>query len=333
MHAIRAKRAVGTSLALTGGFVFTASLSFGGCTEGVNGTSDLGSSGGALMVESGHCRLEGLGDLPSGDVTFGEIHDEGGVPAGAWSYESAAGDAFVGTPDSLLCRVNGSNVADVRGTGVWNGVPGHFFMLNVQDFGPSGEPEIVPGPTETHTLTATRTYSPSRWTDGFLSFALGASVEIPDSMPVTVGNAGNQWTWLTFTEADSGEPIRCMYRGGASTANPRKRSDIERGQTVALERCQRLDETGEWSTDSSLVAGTELEVTEIVLHVQHGSSRYPSCHDAETTISIDLEVTPYIEIPRRPDFFRIAIFDPSGARVHLAEGDIVAGDFDVALMP
>lgn len=288
------------------------------------------------------CRLHGAAELPSGGSMSGEIHDEGGAVSGSWTYKSSTGDEFIAelsaTTSSLLCRVNGSNVADVRTAGTWNGVAGYNAMLNVQDYRSSPQYVLVPGSTEIQTLTATRLYSPSRWFNGLLSYPLGAQVEIPASLPVTVGNAGNQWSFLNFTRVITGDQIRCMYRGGASTANPKEPVDIELGQTVTLARCEQLDANGDWNHDPALVAGVKLGVSDIVLHVQHGSSKDYSSTDAEveTTISFGLEVTPNVlkDISRH-DFARIAVFDPTGARVYLDEGDIDRnfGDFHVELMP
>ncbi|MDQ3035007.1 MAG: hypothetical protein M3Y87_21550 [Myxococcota bacterium] len=285
------------------------------------------------LITTGHCQVRGIGALASGDAMLGSIRDESGTPVGAWSHTTSSFDHLVGEPDSLVCRINGSTVADVDGVGTWNGAAGHFFRLHVQDRGEPGLPERVPGATETRTLAATRTYSPSRWTDGALTFAIGATVAIPASMPVTVGNAGNQWTWLTFVRAETFEPVRCMYRGGASMANPRDAADIEDGRTVSLARCQRFGFGTGWESDPALVAGTELEVAAIELHVQHGSSRFPSRAGAETTVSVDLEVTPYVLRPRETDYYRIAVWDPAGTLVHFVDGDLVAGDLEVELLP
>jgi hypothetical protein len=309
-------------------------LSFaGGCTGDLDDTSDLGASGGALMVESNHCRVEGFGELSDGVSMFGEIHDEGGVPVGSWTHTTAEDDEFIGSPATLACRLNGSRVADVSGTGTWNGVPGHYFILEALDRRNPSHPVIVPGPTESRNLSATRTYSPSRWTDGSLSYPLGAQVVIPASMPVTVGNAGNQWTWLTLTESGSGETIRCKYRGGASKANPTSRRDIERGETVTLDQCQRAGSRDRWITDAALVAGAELEVTEVELHVQNGSSRFPSCRDAQTTVSVNIEVTPNVQVNAPADEYIFRVYDPSGVLVHSADGELATGDLAVALMP
>lgn len=332
MHAIRA---IGTSFMLTGGLVLTAGSFVGGCIGNDDDISDLGVRGDTLMVESNHCRVEGYGELSDGVSMFGEIHDEDGVPTGSWTHTTAELDEFVATPATLTCRLNGSRVADVTGMGTWNSVPDHHFVLEALDRRDPSHPVIVPGPTESQTLTATRTYSPSRWQDDSLSFAHGAQVVIPASMQVTVGNAGNQWTWLTMTEADSGESIRCKYRGGASKANPTSRRDIERGETVTLVQCQRLQRPnacGRWSTDATLVAGTEIEVSEIALHVHSGSSRFPSCRRAQTTVRGSIEVTPNIVVDAPADEYIFRVFDPTGVLLHAADGELVAGDLAVALM-
>lgn len=317
-------RTSGTSL------LALASLCFAGCVATLD---DAGSGTGALGVATGHCEVYGAGALASGDTLDGDIRDASGTPVGSWEHTTSALDRLVGDPDTLLCRINGSNVADVSGTGTWNGVAGHQFRLHVQDRGDPTDPDIVPGTPESQTLSGTRRYSPSRWADGELTFPLGAIATIPATMPVTEGNAGNHWTWLTFVLAGDFEPVRCMYRGGASRANPTSPADIARGLTVSLARCERLDGDDDWSNDPTLVAGSELEVASIELHVHQGSNRFPSRRCPVTTVSAILDITPLVEIAPEADYYRLLVWDPSGAVVHFADGDLVSGDLHVAILP
>ncbi len=280
------------------------------------------------VITTSECSVIGSGTIETGSTFAGDVHDEGGIAVGAWSHETAGADMFVGDPASLICRLNGAIVADVEGTGTWNGVAGHRFRLHVQDRGEPGPPVIVPGTPTSLTVTASRTYSPSRWTDGTASFPGGSVVTIPAALPVTEGNAGNQWAWLTFTESGSGDEIRCRYRGGASTANPRTPADVAAGLSYDFSDCQRRG-----APDPALVAGASIDASSLVLRVQHGSTRYPDrrCR-AVTRVSVDLTVTPYVSIPREGDYYRLTIFDAADELVHFEDGDTTAGDIAVRLL-
>jgi hypothetical protein len=297
------------------------------CTSG-----EAGAVGENLVVTS-HCSVSGAGTLPSGDAASGDMYDESGIASGTWLHDGAAGD-LVGAPTDIVCRINGSRIADVSGTGTYGGAPGHTFTLHVQDRGAPGGGARLPGDPEPRTIVASRLYSPSRWTDGVASFAEGALVEVPSALPVTVGNAGNQWARVTFVEHDSGDPIRCSYRGGASRANPVSAGDVALGLEYGWARCERWDaSSSSFATDAAIVPGTVLDVDSIEVHVQHGSSRHPSCDAAETTVTLELMVTPLVTRPSEPDYYRLLVFDPSGALVLFSEGDLASGDIAVAELP
>jgi hypothetical protein len=140
--------------------------------------------------------------------------------------------------------VNGSTVADFSGTGSWNGAPGYTFRVHVQDRGTPGAPVRVEAPPTTATIVATRTSSPTRWTDGVATWDAGAYATIPTALPVTTGNAGNGWAWVTFAPDVGGSasltyPVRCRYRGGARSDDPDRPSDIAAGQSYTFVDCQR----------------------------------------------------------------------------------------------
>ncbi|TXI16607.1 MAG: hypothetical protein E6Q62_11175 [Nitrosomonas sp.] len=298
-------------------------------------TSGLASAGDPVVTS--RCQVNGTGELPNGDTLIIDIRDENDAAIGSWIYRTSMGDEFSGIPNGFVCRVNGTRVVDLLGidTGTKNGIGGYTFAIHLEDRDePNSDPVLIPGPVETKTLAATRTYSPSRWTNSSLSFPLGAQVAIPAALPVTAGNAGNRWTWLLFTRATATDLVRCMYRGGASTANPSDASEIELGRTVSLARCELSDENGEWHLDPSMTAGSKLAVTAIDLIVHNGSSKHPSPDNAQTTVSIDLDVIPNILQQGRTDYMRLVVFDPTGARVYNGEGEVIAANsFTVTIMP
>jgi hypothetical protein len=351
------------------------------------GTDDSTGDPQALIV-TGHCAVTAMGVMPGGEGVTGAIHDDGtGTPTGSWQ-SSTTTDSFVGTPDWLECRVNGSTVADFTGTGSWNGAPGYPFRVHVQDRGTSGAPVRVEGPPTTATLTATHTYSPPRSTDGSASWDAGAYATVPASLPVTVGNAGNGWAWITFAPepdatASLGYEVRCRYRGGARSSSGCRGRDLTAGESYAFvdcqrpcatvpdddddddhdgyfdehhhwhgghhggyehgghfysrgddhHRCGRDDDHDTWCTDPALLSGAQILVSSATLHVDSGATDLPSRRHAQTTVTVALDVTPFVWSTPENDFYRLAVWDPSGALVHSADGDLSSGDVTVTLLP
>lgn len=300
---------------------------------------DAGLAEGYTTVPAGHCTVDGAGAIGP-DAFGGALADTSGTLMGTWSHTSPAGGLEATSLTFLECRLNGSRAATIRGRGTWNGVPDHYFTIVAQDLGGASPPARLHGTPETVTLTATRTYSPSRWTDGDASWEDGAEVVIPDALPVTVGNAGNQWSRLTFVDYHSAEPIRCSYRGGASTANPRTPADIARGESYDFAFCERwvCDDTAsahgcdgcDWERDPALVPGVSIDSSSVEAHVQHGSSRFPDRDHAQTTIAVDLGVTPYIETPGLADKYKLTVFPPdAGPAIYEVSGDLTSGDLTV----
>lgn len=368
-------------------FTSVASLALGaaGALGACQGTLDASGDADALII-TGHCEVGGAGTMAAGDDLSGSIRDQSGTPVGSWTNTSTDG-TFVGTPDWLECRVNGSTVADFTGSGTWNGASGYTFRVHVQDRGTPGDPIRVETAPTTVSLTATRFYSPTRFSDGTASWEAGAYVTIPGSLPVTVGNAGNQWATATFAPDPHGAasltyPVRCRYRGGARTADPRSPSEIAAGLSYTLVDCQRPCEDAEdgehdgehehddgdhhghhrhggrhghfygwgddrhschgddddgddddWCTDPAILAGAELDVASVTLHVDAGSSRSPSRAHPQTTVSVDLAVTPFVFVAPENDFYRLAVWDAAGNLVHSADGDLATGDTTVTLLP
>lgn len=292
----------------------------------------------SLVVVS-RCEIAGAGVLASGEEAGGTVRDDGGGPTGTWTdVVPGLGSLEVTSVTDLECRLNGAIVGEFEGYGTWNGVPGHFYRVLLQDRGLPEEGELVPGTPTIDTVEATRRYSPTRWEDGSLDYPEAARVTVPASIPVTVGNGGNQWVWLTFVLHHTADPVRCRYRGGASRPNPTSPADIAAGLAYELFQCERLEsrERGcdTWERDPSIVAGSPLDVTSVELHVHSGSSRFPTRHAAQTTVRLDLEATPYVLSDPRTDAYRVTIWDPTlTMEVHHADGDLATGDFTVSVLP
>lgn len=102
-------------------------------------------------VEAASCRVRGMGALEDHEFFVARARaseDDArgilvhwGAPAEApgrgrgrgWHHAHGRRDHFVGHADGLRCRLNGSKVADVEGTGHWNGEGDHVFRLRMEE--------------------------------------------------------------------------------------------------------------------------------------------------------------------------------------------------------
>jgi MYXO-CTERM domain-containing protein len=75
----------------------------------------------------------------------------------------------------------------------------------------------------TVTLEASRSYCPTRWTDGHAN--LSFPVTIPASLPVTAGGSGGKKATLTFETADG--RLVCWYRGTQASSYTFERCQLE----------------------------------------------------------------------------------------------------------
>lgn len=128
--------------------------------------------------------------------------------------------------------------------------------------------------SRTVTLTAERRYNPSRWDDANANFSTPFAFALPASLPVTSGNAGNQWAELTL-HAPDGCQVTCRYKGGASREHPVNAGDVAAGLSYGFYGCS--------GKGSSLHAGSLVEVKRLRLRVEKGDS-----HRGKTTASVAL---------------------------------------------
>lgn len=268
------------------------------------------------------CEVSGLGLDAHGEFFVGHVSNAGGTAEGNWLH---LGDSVVigaGPLDMLLCWMNGTMAAEIQGPAYFNGAAGYTYRISTR-MGYRPEPGLVEGPAEVQTVTSTRRYRPTRWEEGEVTIEEQARVTIPAELPVTVGNAGNQWAWLTFQRADEWDLVTCRYRGGASKPNPQNPSDIAAGEAYYFERCTGL--RGE-----SIEPGDRVDVRWMKLHVQSGAHFFPSRHDAQTTVSVDLEVTPLIRLEAQPDLYGIGVWDDAtGERVYFRDGFLRSGSIEI----
>lgn len=289
---------------------------------------DVGSGTAASTeVVTDRCELSGLGMLANGDLVAGTMGDDGSGIAGAWLHTTSTGEVYSLTPSTIECRINGRSLATIQGEATVSGSTDPFqFTLFVEDRGVPGDDVVTEGTPEVRTLEATRRYRPTRWEDARIDERV--LVTIPSELPVTVGNAGNRWAWLRFQRSDTLDVVTCRYRGGASTPVPDSPAELAAGASYTLERC-----TGELPGSDPVDAGSQVDVRWLSLHVHTGAHRLPSRHAAETTVTVDLDVTPLTVSSGPRDFYAIDIQNLVTADVTSVLEDVVVGDLTVTQYP
>lgn len=296
----------------------TIVLVAGGCAYEVD---PVGSTEDALTVTD-RCQVSGIALLEQGDFVAGRVRGGDVSIEGRWLHLGPSGEMVTTRPNLITCRINGSEIGEIFGDAELDGVPGYSFRLFVQDRREPGVSEVVEGPPGTVNLTATLHYRPTRWeTDAIEERTL---ITIPHELPVTEGNAGNGWAWLTFQRHGTYDVVTCRYRGGAPTPVPRQPSEIAAGERYHLDRC-----TGEWHGTDPVGAGSRVDARWVQLKVHTGAHSFPSRRCAKTTVSVDLEVTPLVAIESPPDYYRMEVRDADGVRVLLRDGNVVAGNLEV----
>jgi hypothetical protein len=105
---------------------------------------------GTDVVPPNACKVSASGTLSTGDTFSGnadpvDVKQLDGPATGTWTLVTPLGDQFVGTVTFLSCRRDGgggpakpgttSNIAELEGTGTWNGTAGYEFVLTVHDHG------------------------------------------------------------------------------------------------------------------------------------------------------------------------------------------------------
>jgi hypothetical protein len=291
-------------------------LAIAGC-----GYEPTSASSAALGERTDRCEIFGSGTLGQNVFEGAARGGEGGTE-GSWTND-AGGTVTLGDADFITCRINGVLLGDLMGPASYDGEPGYRFLVSVEDFG-DAVAERHAGHTTVQTLTATRYYSPSRWEDGTLAVDESSTVTIPSELPVTVGNAGNQWAWLTFERADTGDVVSCRYRGGASRSCPSTPEDLAAGESYTLARC-----VGEDEGTAQVDAGDRVEVSWMTLHVQSGAHTLPSDSAAQTTVSVELAVAP--QAPSQGDYYHLVVedLDAPGEPVYETDGFLDSGDLTV----
>jgi hypothetical protein len=190
-----------------------------------------------------YCEVSASGSMPEyTPAAFdGSFTDDGVDFLFDWTHSYPGGEfeAVTADPVNTYCRLNGLISAEAVGSGTFNGLPGYYYSLRIED-NRAAPSRIV--------LSASITTSPTRRSEGVTTFGAPTPVIIPFEIPVTGGASGPGWTRLHLDEV-----ITCRYRG--------------MGSSYAFERC-----TGAGGSD--YVAGDTVDVTTARLRIQTADHSY-----------------------------------------------------------
>lgn len=259
--------------------------------------------------EPAECRISGsasLTDLESGTGHFaiGDIQGTSTTGVGSWLHEIQTDPAqpfFLLSPEHVTCRINGVHIGDSQGV-VVDSEGGYGselrYFLQVEDHAPRQRWRTVQ-------IEASRNadHEAVDWNDGSLDGPV--FLIIPHELPVTEGSAGNQWATLSFLSTDTGDEVTCRYRGtGATPLDPSDR--------YMLESCV--------GPGRMLLGGAEIEVEQVVLHVDGASP------GSRTTVSLPAWIGETVS-----DSYALAIVNSSDEEVFSVFGfvDPDRGDFVV----
>lgn len=259
--------------------------------------------------EPTECRISGsasMTDQQSGadHVIVGDIQGTATTGAGSWLHEIQTDPAqpfFLLSPENVTCRINGVHIGDSQGV-VIDSDPGYGselrYFLQVEDHAPRQRWRTVQ-------IEASRNadHEAVEWNDGSLDGPV--FLIIPDELPVTEGSAGNQWATLSFLPTDTGDEVTCRYRGTGATA-------LDPSDRYVLESCV--------GPGRILLGGTEIEVEQVVLHVDGAAP------GSRTTVSLPAWIGETVS-----DHYVLQIANSSGETVFSFQGPVHPdrGDFVV----
>ncbi|MCG8556654.1 MAG: hypothetical protein MJD61_15415, partial [Proteobacteria bacterium] len=122
-------------------------------------------------------------------------------------------------------------------------------------------------------LRAGLNHTDSTRADGTSSPADPVSFQLPATLPVRLGNAGNGTVELRYTD-ESGNNVVCSYVGGATVANPTTELERARGLSYNFSAC-----------DNGAEAGATVRGTGFTLTILSGDANAPS---ARTEVAVHL---------------------------------------------
>jgi len=244
------------------------------------------------------CTVTGAGFfVVGGEVFVGEASDIAGVETINWVH-TAAGIVFTTmTPDAdgIECRLNGTVSADFLGTGTAsvNGVPGHSYLIEIEDNRPA--PDAV-------VLVASIAGPPTVRANDTRDFVSPLTVVIPPFLPVTEGDSGRGLAMLRL------DAITCFYRGDETTS-----------ETYELTFCADPD-------GPHLMAGDMLDIIHAELRIM------TDARSSELTV-VEAEIASGGPVAGIPDTYSIVIGDLSGGILYSFAGAVEDGDIAITLLP
>jgi len=250
----------------------------------------------AVYEEPTNCRISGIASLEGNVFETGSLAGTAESGVGTWTQVSASG-IYNLVPESVTCRLDGVEIGDSQGAVLDTD---YRYFLEVWDAG-NGLP------ASHETLVASRSYSPSAWTDADYTVNGRVGFFVPAELPVTEGDAGSGWAWLTFTRFEEGDLVTCRYRGN------------DTGTAYAFARC-----TGEDDGTVPVVAGDMVSVSTLNLHVHSGCNE---CGTTRVELSLDLGQGEW-------DFFQLVFIDPVDSTLvqqwygFIVDGDLVVESLD-----
>lgn len=256
------------------------------------GSSLVATPGFAVFEEPTNCRIVGNGVLEGVPFTVGSLDGTASSGFGTWTVFNDGGIIYDLVPVSVSCRLDGiaigRSLGDVVGTD-------YQYVLEVWDAG-----DGLPAAQET--LVASRSYSPSTWTDAEYPVDERVGFFVPEELPVTAGDAGHQWAWLVFTRYEEGDLVTCRYRGN------------DTGSAYAFVRC-----TGEDDGTLPVESGELVSASTLRLHVHNG------CNECGTTqVELDLDIG-----QGEWDYFQFDVFNPEGGFFERYAGFLTSGNIMV----
>lgn len=246
-----------------------------------------------------NCRISGEAELIAIDFStrefaLGDISGTALSGSGSWTHLTST-TTYSLVPDNVTCRLNGIAIGDSQGTIAGTSLT---YALQIHDEPPRLERTMID-------IVASRDAGrgPVEWEDGLLEEEV--FLTLPAELPVIEGSAGNQWATLGFMLVEDGTAITCRYRGTG-------RTPLEPSDSYVLNAC-----TG---AGRSIVAGEEIEVELIELHLDGGSPF------GRTSVSLSARVGQIVS-----DLYIFIAMDESGTEVFNFFGwaDPDTGDFVV----
>lgn len=130
-------------------------------------------------------------------------------------------------------------------------------------------------PASSYIMIAAKSYSPSAWENFEVELSAKQVFELPKSIEVLEGNAGNHWVSLWFDD------VECRYKGGSAQSKPNNAKQWEKGLTYELDSC-----------GGEKVSKKQMEIaaaSSLFLQVHNGDSRHTTVVKVEVWAADSVE--------------------------------------------